>query len=328
MLKENKIDLLFYGGTYVVFDTESTSLQPNDIYGKLTEIGAVKVENGHITDTFSMLIDPECDIPKSNIQLTGITPAMVKGQPKYPEVIRKFKEFCGDECILVMHNAPHDLKFMDYFGTRCGVKFDYPVLDTLPLSKIVYPEDEVMNRQRSAKASYKLNDLCNMLGINDPSHHRAWNDAKVTALLMNEMKKRVIEKYPNYAEVTYEYNHFNEREISDTAYKAVTNGHFTNRIRKDAKASSVKIGNIRPWDMQTKKGRILRLYFNLYVEVEGRSCDATVYYDILNQAWGIKNSPVGLPDGLFDQLGRYYMKKKNITDMSLDSIRKVEALCA
>ncbi len=95
--------------TFVVFDIETTGFSnTND---KITEIGAVKIENFKIVDRFSELINPEKDISYKIQELTGITNELIKDKPTIEEVLPKFMEFVGDS-VLVAHNAEFDTGFI------------------------------------------------------------------------------------------------------------------------------------------------------------------------------------------------------------------------
>ena len=105
-------------GSFVVFDTETTGLDSNT--ERLTEIGAVYVENGKINEEkkFCTFVNPGKPIPQKVVDLTGINDAMVADAPTPEEAIRAFKEFCGDN-ILVAHNAhSFDMLFIRKAGEK------------------------------------------------------------------------------------------------------------------------------------------------------------------------------------------------------------------
>ena len=96
--------------TYVVFDIETTGFSP--LTCQIIEIGAVRVENGVITDRFSTFVNPKVPIPFQITQLTSITDQMVIGAPDIETVLPQFLEFIGDAA-LVAHNASFDVSFIE-----------------------------------------------------------------------------------------------------------------------------------------------------------------------------------------------------------------------
>ena len=96
--------------TYVVFDLETTGF--SSIKDKIIEIGAVKVENGVITDKFSTFVNPKVPIPFEITNLTGITDDMVMEAPDIETILPQFLEFVGD-AVLVAHNASFDVSFIE-----------------------------------------------------------------------------------------------------------------------------------------------------------------------------------------------------------------------
>ncbi len=164
--------------SYVVFDIETTGLSAQA--NKITEIGAVKIENGEKADVFSQLVNPECDIPQNITELTGITNEMVKDMPTISEVLPKFLEFCKGATV-VAHNASFDCGFIRYNAACLGLDFHNKILDTLRLSRELYPNE----------AKHSLNVVCQRLGVSLENHHRAVDDATATAdifLKFMEMK--------------------------------------------------------------------------------------------------------------------------------------------
>ncbi len=168
-------------GRFVVFDVETTGLNP--AVAKLTEIGAVLLEDGMVRDKFQTFVNPGIPIPTKITNLTGITNSMVKGAPSPIEAVRKFAEFAEGAC-LVAHNAPFDMSFIRAAGKKEEIIFDQPVLDTVPLARQVW--DNLKN--------HKLNTIAKYFKINMGNHHRADDDANTTAIILKyafvELKKR------------------------------------------------------------------------------------------------------------------------------------------
>ncbi|MGO1370813.1 MAG: PolC-type DNA polymerase III [Senegalia sp. (in: firmicutes)] len=166
---------------YIVFDIETTGFSP--INDGITEIGAVKIKNGEIIDTFSELINPEKKIPEKVIQLTGITEAMVKDKPTVDKILPKFKEFIGED-VLVAHNASFDMGFINKKYKDINITLANPVLDTLQFSRELY----------SHLKSHKLNRIAKYLNVSLENHHRAVDDSRATAEILLKMISDVKEK--------------------------------------------------------------------------------------------------------------------------------------
>ncbi len=155
-------------GDYVVFDIETTGLSPvNDV---ITEIGAVKVQNGEVREVFQTFVNPGRPIPKHIVEITGITDEMVKDAPPASEVIKQFYDFVGDS-VLVAHNATFDTGFIRAAAQAHGLGFDFCFLDTVELSRALIKDVK----------NHKLNTLAAHLGISLENHHRASDDATATA---------------------------------------------------------------------------------------------------------------------------------------------------
>lgn len=169
--------------SYVVFDIETTGLSKTE--NNITEIGAVKIENGKITDKWSSFVNPREPIPPNITQLTSITDDMVKDAPVIEDILGDFLEFCKG-CVLVAHNAKFDVGFIEENAKRHGIPFDFCVLDTLQLGRSMYPELQ----------NHKLNNLAKHLNVSLLHHHRAVDDAKATAdifvKMTEELKQRGI----------------------------------------------------------------------------------------------------------------------------------------
>ena len=165
-------------GSFVVFDLETTGLSKNN--DKITEIGAVKIENGKITDRFSTFVNPERPIPKRIVELTSITDEMVSGAPKIYEILPKFMEFCKGS-VLVAHNAEFDTGFIKKASKECGLCYNFSHLDTLMLARGLYPE----------LGNHRLSTLNKHLKVTLLHHHRAVDDAQATAEIFIKMVKEL-----------------------------------------------------------------------------------------------------------------------------------------
>ncbi|MEX1307518.1 MAG: PolC-type DNA polymerase III [Eubacteriales bacterium] len=168
-------------GEFVVADIETTGFSP--VAERIIEIGAVKVKDGKLGETFSMFVDPGKPIPLEITRLTGISPDMVQGAPAQEAAIQAFKAFAGDACIEA-NNADFDMSFFRSTGARYGVYFtENPVLDTLGLSRCLLPNNR----------NHKLSTVAKHFGI-PLNHHRALNDATATAEILVRFLDMMKEK--------------------------------------------------------------------------------------------------------------------------------------
>ncbi|MEE0930874.1 MAG: PolC-type DNA polymerase III, partial [Acutalibacteraceae bacterium] len=156
-------------GEFICFDIETTGLSPHK--DRITEIGAVRVINGEITDRFSTFVNPLIPIPAKITQLTGITNDMVADAPTEKKAVKSFFEFCGENAVLVAHNADFDTSFMRVASERCDIPYDYTSVDTLAIAKSILKDIK----------DYKLNTIAEYLRLGDFNHHRATDDAEMLA---------------------------------------------------------------------------------------------------------------------------------------------------
>ncbi len=150
---------------FVAFDIETTGFSPDN--DNIIEIGAVKIKDGKIIDTFSALINPNRKLSSKIIEITNITDDMLCGKPSIEEVLPEFIKFC-DKSILVAHNASFDISFINKNCKRQGFNHNFTVVDTLQLSRMLYTDLK----------KHKLDSVCKYLKISLLNHHRASDDAK------------------------------------------------------------------------------------------------------------------------------------------------------
>ena len=166
--------------SYVVVDLETTGLQPAK--DRILEIGAVKVENGEVKDTFCTFINPRMAIPPFIQALTGITQDMVENAPTAEQAFYEFLDFCGDRD-LMGHNLMFDYSFLKHQAANLKLSFEKRGIDTLKIARSVLPEQE----------SRSLTSLCEYFQINREQAHRAFHDALATHEVYEQLKKRARE---------------------------------------------------------------------------------------------------------------------------------------
>jgi DNA polymerase-3 subunit epsilon len=170
--------------TYTAFDTETTGLQPSN-GDEIIQIGALHVVDGHIQAdrAFEALIDPQRPITPESEKIHGITPAMVAGKPTISTVLPRFHEFCAGS-VLLGHNVALDMRFLQLKEQMTGVVFDQPVVDTLLLSAVAYPNQP----HHSLEASMAL------LGVEIEHRHSAYSDAVATAQIFLKLLPLLAER--------------------------------------------------------------------------------------------------------------------------------------
>ena len=154
--------------TFVVFDIETTGFSA--VNDRIIEIGAVKVENGMITEKFSEFVNPERPIPFELEKLTSINDRMVEDAPNISVILPKFMDFCGGS-VLVAHNADFDTGFIRHNCEVLGLPYDYTYVDTLGIARSFL----------EGLKNYKLDTVVEAMGCTLANHHRAVDDAGATA---------------------------------------------------------------------------------------------------------------------------------------------------
>lgn len=162
-------------GEYVVFDLETTGLDL--MTNGITEIGAVRISGGRISEQFTTLVKPDYPITEEIVKITGITSEMVESAPKIGSVIPDFMKFIQG-AVLVAQNADFDMKFIKRFAGAEEYEVNNKVMDTMELSRKYLPQ---LRRN-------DLHTLAEHFGIVF-HHHRALSDAYATAEIFIELMK-------------------------------------------------------------------------------------------------------------------------------------------
>lgn len=274
-LVDDQIDLvehindLGWDQEFVVFDIETTGLSSK--HDMITEIGASKVRNGSIVDTYSSLVNPEQKIPHMIVELTGITNEMVENERTIDLVLPEFLDFIGDAAV-VAHNAKFDIAFIKEQSLRLNIDFNPVVLDTLLLAKLLLTEIKRFNLKRISK----------YLNITLSNHHRAVDDSNATAQIfikfiniLKDLNIHTMEELNIYSKENMNIGRLNSYHIIVFA-KNLIGLKDMYRVISD---SNIKYYNGKPL---MPKSLLENNRENLYL---GTACEAgELYNSILNNA--------------------------------------------
>ncbi len=206
----NLADIDLDEASYVIFDVETTGLSA--IYDSIIELGAVKMYKGNVIEEYQEFIDPGKQLSAFTTELTGITNEMVKGSKPEKQVLTEFQEF-SEGTILVAHNAKFDIGFINKgYQNNDLPTTTLPVIDTLELSRFVYPELK----------TFGLGSLAKKFDVSLEQHHRAIYDAQTTGILLNIFLEDLEERYG----VT-NHNKLNDHTGNEESYKRSRPTHAT-----------------------------------------------------------------------------------------------------
>jgi len=159
---------------FAIGDVETTGLNPHS-GDRVCEVAVVRSRGGEEMDRFVTLVDPGRPLSRSAAEVNGLSDAELRGQPSFAAVAAPVAALLSG-AVLVAHNAPFDLSFLDHEFMRPG----YPTLDnlcvdTLQLARVCYHR----------LPSYSLERLAHRLGLSNGVHHRALADVLVTHSLLH-----------------------------------------------------------------------------------------------------------------------------------------------
>jgi DNA polymerase III subunit epsilon len=168
--------------TFCVVDLETTGGSAA-AGSMITEVGAVKVRGGEVLGEFQTLVNPHQEIPAFIAVLTGITDSMVATAPRIEQVLPEFLEF-AQGCVLVAHNAPFDVGFLQHFAREQDRPWPrFEVLDTAKLARRVITRDDAPN--------CKLSSLAVVFDAGTTPNHRALSDARATVDVLHGLLGRL-----------------------------------------------------------------------------------------------------------------------------------------
>ncbi len=245
---------------FAIIDIETTG--GNTQGDRVTEIAILLHDGTKVVGEFSSLVDPEKRIPYRISSITGITNELVTGAPKFYEIARKIVEMT-EGCTLVAHNAKFDYGFIRNEFKSLGFDYKRQVLCTVEMSRSLIP----------GKKTYRLGPLCQSLGLEVKTFHRALADAQSTVLLFEHLqelakgrsrdlseasqlsrmnpdanlKKDQIDRLPNETGVYYFYDERNQLIYvgKSVDIRSRVLNHFANNTNNKAVEMKAQIAHIR-----------------------------------------------------------------------------------
>lgn len=165
---------------FVVLDIEA--IGSKGLPARIIELGAYRVHSGKIIGEFQRLVDPGVPLPRFITALTGISDQMLKGAPKFPEIVNAWLDFAGD-AVLVAHNSKFDLALLNREIGRVfpGTRMRNAELCTVKLAR----------RMLRSLDSHNLDALAQYFGLEMVERHRAASDARATAELLLHLLDRL-----------------------------------------------------------------------------------------------------------------------------------------
>ncbi|TAM33542.1 MAG: 3'-5' exonuclease [Rhodanobacter sp.] len=169
----------------VILDFETTGLSP-DAGDRITEVAALRMVDGVITERFVTLVNCGTRIPSHITALTGINQRMVDGAPSVKQVMPQLLDFIGEDA-LAAHNASFDARFLLAESGRQRLSPRHGgLICSLKLARRLLP----------GRPSYKLGELARSLNIRfNGAAHRAEADAEVTVHLLSHIGERLCRTY-------------------------------------------------------------------------------------------------------------------------------------
>ena len=159
---------------YVLLDLETTGGNP--VNDRITEVAAIRFDNGVETARINSLVNPQQSIPYFITRLTGIDNASVEQAPLFDEVATQLSTML-EGAVLVAHNVRFDHSFLVHEFERLGMRLTSQTLCTVRLSRRLYPEHR----------HHGLDALMLRHSLASKARHRAMGDVEVVRAWLDLM---------------------------------------------------------------------------------------------------------------------------------------------
>ncbi|MEO9877472.1 MAG: DNA polymerase III subunit epsilon [Anderseniella sp.] len=163
----------------IVMDTETTGLDPFS-GDRIVEIGAVELLNHIPTGTvYHQYINPQRDMPEEAFNVHGLSEEFLGSKPVFKDIAADFLKFI-DDGILIIHNAPFDMKFLN-------AEFSWIDTEQLSMDRVI--DTLALARKRYPMGPNSLDALCRRYGIDNSKRdkHGALLDSELLADVYMEL---------------------------------------------------------------------------------------------------------------------------------------------
>ena len=187
-LKDESFSFLFdedKSGEYVVFDTETTGLNPKK--DEILSIGAVKIRDNKIltSQIFEVFVKNSCEISSKSIEIHQIRPVDLVDATTTHEAISEFLKFIGSKP-LIGYYLEFDIAMIN--------KYVKPMLGiTLPNKNIEVSEiyfDKTISLIPQGNIDLRFDTILSKCGVPNMGAHNAVNDAIMTAMIYLKLKSK------------------------------------------------------------------------------------------------------------------------------------------
>jgi DNA polymerase-3 subunit epsilon len=170
---------------FVMLDLETTG--GSATHDRITEIAAVRVENGREVARWSTLVNPEVEIPAFIQSLTGISDAMVRNAPRFADIAHQLVQLL-EGAVFVAHNVRFDHGFVQHELGRLGINLKAKTLCTVRLSRKLYAQHK----------GHGLDAIAQRHGLTNQARHRAMGDVDVVlawlAIAVQELGLEAVQR--------------------------------------------------------------------------------------------------------------------------------------
>ncbi|NNJ74403.1 MAG: DNA polymerase III subunit epsilon [Anderseniella sp.] len=163
----------------IVMDTETTGLDPFTGH-RIVEIGAVELLNHIPTGTvYHQYINPQRDMPEEAFNVHGLSEEFLGSKPVFADIAQDFLKFI-DDGILIIHNAPFDMKFLN-------AEFSWIDIEQLSMDRVI--DTLALARKRYPMGPNSLDALCRRYSIDNSKRdkHGALLDSELLADVYMEL---------------------------------------------------------------------------------------------------------------------------------------------